>query len=31
LGVSRVYLQILDVDDLDHVALLASDVLCALR
>jgi len=29
IGVSRVYLQVLDVDDLDHVALLASEVLTA--
>jgi F420-dependent oxidoreductase-like protein len=27
LGVTRVYLQILDIDDLDHVALWASDIL----
>ena len=27
LGVTRVYLQMLDIDDLDHVALVASDVL----
>jgi alkanesulfonate monooxygenase SsuD/methylene tetrahydromethanopterin reductase-like flavin-dependent oxidoreductase (luciferase family) len=26
-GASRVYLQVLDVDDLDHLALIASEVL----
>jgi F420-dependent oxidoreductase-like protein len=31
LGVARVYLQILDIQDLDHVALIASDVMPALR
>jgi F420-dependent oxidoreductase-like protein len=31
LGVTRVYLQILDVEDLDHVALWASEVLEAVR
>jgi alkanesulfonate monooxygenase len=30
LGVTRVYLQILDMDDLDHVTLLASEVLTSL-
>jgi hypothetical protein len=31
IGVSRVYLQVLDFHDLDHVRLLASDVLPAVR
>jgi F420-dependent oxidoreductase-like protein len=31
LGVTRIYLQILDMDDLDHVGLLSSDVQTALR
>jgi hypothetical protein len=31
LGVARIYLQILDMEDLDHVGLLASDVQSALR
>jgi alkanesulfonate monooxygenase SsuD/methylene tetrahydromethanopterin reductase-like flavin-dependent oxidoreductase (luciferase family) len=31
IGVSRVYLQVLDFDDLDHVRLLASEVLTAVK
>jgi alkanesulfonate monooxygenase SsuD/methylene tetrahydromethanopterin reductase-like flavin-dependent oxidoreductase (luciferase family) len=31
IGVSRIYLQVLDVDDLDHVRLIASDVLAAVK
>jgi alkanesulfonate monooxygenase len=31
LGVSRIYLQVLDMDDLDHVRLIASEVLPAVR
>jgi F420-dependent oxidoreductase-like protein len=31
IGVSRVYLQVLDFDDLDHVRLIASEVLAAVR
>ena len=31
LGVTRVYLQVLDFDDLDHVGLLSSEVQSALR
>jgi F420-dependent oxidoreductase-like protein len=31
LGITRIYLQILDIEDLDHVALLAADVKSALR
>jgi hypothetical protein len=31
LGVTRIYLQILDIEDLDHVGILASDVQSALR
>jgi F420-dependent oxidoreductase-like protein len=31
IGVSRIYLQVLDVDDLDHVGLIASDVLAAVK
>jgi F420-dependent oxidoreductase-like protein len=31
IGVSRVYLQVLDVQDLDHVGLIANDVLTAVR
>jgi F420-dependent oxidoreductase-like protein len=31
IGVSRIYLQVLDMDDLDHVRLIASDVLPAVK
>ena len=31
IGVSRVYLQVLDFDDLDHVRLIASEVLKAVK
>jgi alkanesulfonate monooxygenase SsuD/methylene tetrahydromethanopterin reductase-like flavin-dependent oxidoreductase (luciferase family) len=31
IGVTRVYLQVLDMDDLDHVRLIASDVLPAVK
>lgn len=31
LGATRVYLQVLDLDDLDHLALIADEVLVQLR